>query len=57
VDLDDARQVEVEVGPLAGPEVPDGRPILTLALVDDGQPLVPGHRRPGPGVQPHAFVA
>ena len=49
--------VEMDVGPLAGLEIPDGRAVLAVPLVDDRQSLVARHRRPCRGVQTHALVA
>ena len=56
VDLHDSIEVQPEVGSLPGREVPDGGAILALPLVDDGQSLVAGDRRPAPRRQRHPLV-
>ena len=55
-EFDDTVQVERQVGPALGREVPDGGSLLAVAFVHHHQSLVARDRRPADGVQGHARV-
>ena len=53
---DDPVELQAQVGPFSGPEIPDGRSFVALPLVHDGQAGVAGDGRPAPRRERHPFV-
>ncbi len=55
-DEDGSLEVDLEVAPLAGREIPDPRPLIASTLVLERQPRIALHWRPALREQGHPFV-